>query len=118
MTLDDFLLEAEDKMEKSVGVLAEELRGVRTGRASAGLVDQLKVDAYGAPTPLKSLASITVPEPRMIMVKPFDPSVINDIVKAIQASAQAMAEGKDPESAQRAGEAIRLPGLELHTLVR
>jgi ribosome recycling factor len=86
MPYDDIALEAEEKMEKAVSVLNEELRGVRTGRASAGLVDQLKVEAYGAPTPLKSLASITVPEPRMIMLKPFDPSVINDIVKAIQKS--------------------------------
>ena len=86
MPYDDIVLEAEDKMEKAVGVLGEEFRGVRTGRASAGLVDGLKVEAYGAPTPLKSLASITVPEPRMIMVKPFDPSVLNDIVKAIQKS--------------------------------
>ena len=69
MPYDDIVLEAEDKMEKAVAVLAEELRGVRTGRATAGLVDQLKIEAYGAPTPLKSLASITVPEPRMIMVK-------------------------------------------------
>ena len=86
MPYDDIVLEAEDKMEKAVSVLAEELRGVRTGRASAGLVDQLKVEAYGALAPLKSLASITVPEPRMIMVKPYDVSVINDIVKAIQKS--------------------------------
>jgi ribosome recycling factor len=86
MPYDDIVLEAEDKMEKAVSVLTDELRGVRTGRATAGLVDQLKIEAYGAPTPLKSLASITVPEPRMIMVKPFDPSVINDIVKGIQKS--------------------------------
>jgi len=86
MPYDDIVLEAEDKMEKAVAVLGDEFRGVRTGRASPGLVDQLKVEAYGAPTPLKSLASITVPEPRMIMVKPFDPGVLNDIVKAIQKS--------------------------------
>jgi ribosome recycling factor len=86
MAYDDIVLEAEDKMEKAVGVLAEELRGVRTGRASAALVDGLKVDAYGTSNPLKSLASITVPEPRMILVKPFDPGTINDIMKAIQKS--------------------------------
>jgi ribosome recycling factor len=80
------VLEAEDKMDKAVGVLGEELRGVRTGRASAALVDGLKVDAYGTSSPLKSLASITVPEPRMILVKPFDPGTINDIIKAIQKS--------------------------------
>jgi ribosome recycling factor len=86
MPYDDIVLEAEDKMEKAVGVLGDELRGVRTGRASTALVDQLKVDAYGTTSPLKALASITVPEPRMIMVKPFDPSTINDIIKAIQKS--------------------------------
>src|SRR5690349_24724770 len=84
MPYDDIVLEAEDKMEKAVGVLTEELRGVRTGRATAGLVDQLKIEAYGAPTPLKSLASITVPEPRLLMVKPFDPGALDGIIKAIQ----------------------------------
>jgi ribosome recycling factor len=86
MPYDDLVLEAEDKMEKAVSVLAEELRGVRTGRATPALVDGIKVDYYGAPTPLKSLASITVPEPRMILVKPFDAGAIDGIVKAIQKS--------------------------------
>ncbi len=86
MPYDDIVLEAEDKMDKAVNVLADEFRGVRTGRASPGLVDQLKVDYYGAPTPLKALASITVPEPRLIMVKPFDPGSVEAIVKAIQKS--------------------------------
>jgi ribosome recycling factor len=86
MPYDDIVLEAEDKMEKAVNVLVEELRAVRTGRASIGLVDGIKVDYYGAPTAMKALASITVPEPRMIMVKPFDPGAIEGIVKAIQKS--------------------------------
>ena len=86
MPYDDIALEAEEKMEKAVSVMSEELRGVRTGRASASLVDGLKVEAYGTLNPLKSLASITVPEPRMILVKPFDPGTINDIIKAIQKS--------------------------------
>ena len=86
MPYDDIVLEAEDKMEKAVSVLAEELRGVRTGRATPGLVDTMKVDYYGELTPLKALASITVPEPRMILVKPFDPGAIDGIVKAIQKS--------------------------------
>jgi ribosome recycling factor len=86
MPYDDIILETEDKMEKAVAVLVDELRGVRTGRATAGLVDQIKVDYYGAPTPLKALASITVPEARLIMVKPFDPGAIDGIVKAIQKS--------------------------------
>ena len=86
MPYEDIVLEAEDKMEKAVEVLAGELRGVRTGRASAALVDGLKVDYFGAPTPLKALASITVPEPRLIMVKPFDPGAVEGIIKAIQKS--------------------------------
>ena len=86
MPFDDIVLEAEDKMEKAVEVMLNEFRGVRTGRASAGLVEPVKVDYYGAPTPLKALASITVPEPRMIMVKPFDPGSIDAIMKAIQKS--------------------------------
>ena len=86
MPYDDIVLEAEDKMDKALTVLQEELKGVRTGRASASLVDGIRVDYYGAPTPIKSLASITVPEPRMIMVKPFDAGAIDAIVKAIQKS--------------------------------
>jgi ribosome recycling factor len=86
MPYDDIVLEAEDKMEKALAVLGDELRGVRTGRASAALVDGLRVDYYGAPTSLKSLASITVPEPRMIVIKPFDAGAIDGIVKAIQKS--------------------------------
>ncbi len=86
MPYDDIVLEAEDKMEKAVNVLSDELRGVRTGRASAALVDGIRIDYYGAPTPLKALASITVPEPRLIMVKPFDPGSSEGIVKAIQKS--------------------------------
>lgn len=86
MPYDDIVLEAEDKMEKAVEVLLGEFKGVRTGRASPGLVEGVRVDYYGAPTPIRSLASITVPEPRMIMIKPFDGSAIGAIEKAIQKS--------------------------------
>ncbi len=86
MPYDDIVLEAEDKMEKAVGVLVEEFKGVRTGRASAGLVEPVRVEYYGAPTPLKALASITIPEPRMIMIKPFDPTAMEAITKSIQKS--------------------------------
>jgi ribosome recycling factor len=86
MPYDDIALEAEDKMQKAVEVLAGEFKGVRTGRASPGLVEGVKVDYYGAPTPLKSIASITVPEPRMILLKPFDPGSLGAIEKAIQKS--------------------------------
>ncbi len=86
MPYDDIVLEAEDKMDKAIGVLVDEFKGVRTGRASAGLVEPLRVEYYGAPTPLKALASITIPEPRLIMIKPFDPTAAEAIQKAIQKS--------------------------------
>lgn len=83
---DDILLEAEDKMEKALDHLGQVFRGIRTGRASPGLVENIRVDYYGAMTELSHMASISVPEPRMIMVKPFDASTVNDVVKAIQSS--------------------------------
>ena len=84
MPYDDIALEAEEKMEKAVEVMAGEFKGVRTGRATPALVEGVKVDYYGAPTALKALASITVPEPRLLMLKPFDPGAVDGIVKAIQ----------------------------------
>ncbi len=86
MPFDDIVLEAEDKMQKALDVLTGEFKGVRTGRASPGLVEGVRVDYYGAPTPLKSLASITCPEPRLIMIKPFDGGALGAIEKAIQKS--------------------------------
>ncbi|MHC4607624.1 MAG: ribosome recycling factor [Planctomycetota bacterium] len=86
MPVDDILLEAEMGMEKAVEFLVNEFKGVRTGRATPGLVENIKVDYYGSPTALKQLASITIPEPRMILLKPFDPGSLGDIEKAIQKS--------------------------------
>jgi ribosome recycling factor len=86
MAVDDHLLDADDRMEKAVEHLKSELRTVRTGRASAGLVEHLKVDYYGSPTDLRQLATITCPEPLLIVIKPYDPSGVQDIVKALQAS--------------------------------
>ena len=86
MTVDDILLEAEDKMQKAVEHLKAGLRTLRTGRASAGLVEHLKVDYYGSPTELRQLATITVPDPLLIVIKPYDPGSIGDIAKGIQAS--------------------------------
>lgn len=70
-------------MDKALHHLQEVLKGVRTGRASAALVDHIRVDYYGALTPLNQLAAISTPEPRQIMIKPFDMSVMNEISKAI-----------------------------------
>ncbi|MFP4354085.1 MAG: ribosome recycling factor [Phycisphaerae bacterium] len=86
MPVDDILLEAEDNMSTAVDYFKEELRGIRTGRASAGLVDHVKVDYYGSPTDLRQLASISTPEANLIVVKPFDPGTVKDIEKAILAS--------------------------------
>ncbi|MGH2670358.1 MAG: ribosome recycling factor [bacterium] len=86
MDYETILLEAEDKMEKAVDHFGHELRGVRSGRATPGLVDHIKVDYYGAQTPLGQMAQISVPEPRLIVIKPFDASQVKEVAKAIQAS--------------------------------
>jgi len=86
MAYDDIVLEAEEKMEKAVEVLMHEFKGVRTGRATPGLVEGIPVDYYGAPTPIKQLATITIPDARMIVLKPFDPGSLGEIAKAIQKS--------------------------------
>jgi len=86
MPLDDILLDAEERMEKAVDVFRHALTGIRTGRANPGLVDTLRVEVYGSPTPIKALASVGAPEPNQIVVRPFDPGTIKDIEKAIQAS--------------------------------
>jgi len=75
-----------ERMEKAMDVLKKTLGGIRTGRANPGLVDSLRVDVYGSPTPIKQIASVGVPEPAQILIKPYDPSVIKDIEKAIVAS--------------------------------
>jgi len=86
MDYDTILFEAEEKMEKALEVLKEKFRGMRTGRATPGLVDGLRVEYYGSPTPLKQIANISAPEADMIVIKPFDPSCLGDIEKAIQKS--------------------------------
>ena len=86
MDADEILLDAEERMGKAVQVLKAHLAGIRTGRAHPGLVDSLKVEAYGSPTPIKQLASIGVPEPTQIVIRPYDPGVLEDIRKAIIAS--------------------------------
>ncbi len=86
MDLDESLLVCEESMDKAVDYLKGELRGVRTGRASTALVEFIKVDYYGAPTELRQLALINVPEPTQILIKPFDASSTKEIGKAIEAS--------------------------------
>ncbi|MEM7756445.1 MAG: ribosome recycling factor [Planctomycetota bacterium] len=85
-TPDTILLHAEESMEKAVEYLKNELKGLRTGRASTALVEFVKVDYYGSPTDLKSLAGISTPEPSQILIKPFDATSLNAIKQAIESA--------------------------------
>src|SRR5690349_19579077 len=97
MDLDEAMLTAEESMEKSVEYVKSELRGVRTGRASTGLVEFVKVDVYDSTMDLRSLALISVPEPTQLLIKPFDATTTQAILKAIQGAGLGLnpiAEGK------------------------
>ncbi len=111
MTAEETLLDAEDRMEKAVSVLANNLSGIRTGRATPGLVDSIKVEVYGSLTPLKQLASIGTPEPQQIVIRPYDAGTIKEIEKAIVAGDL----GLNP---QNDGRLIRLNVPPLSTEVR
>ncbi|MCX7884793.1 MAG: ribosome recycling factor [Caloramator sp.] len=77
---------SEDKMKKSLEVLKKELQGLKAGRANASMLDKITVDYYGTPTNISAVASISVPEPRMLVIQPWDKSMIKPIEKAIQKS--------------------------------
>lgn len=104
MALDDILLECEEQMEKATDFLKQELRAVRTGRASTGLVDTLRVEveSYGTTMMLKELANLAVAEGNVVVIKPFDPGTLKDIQRAIEKSEL----GINPHSD---GKMIRLP---------
>ena len=95
MSTDEILFDAEERMEKALGVFRDELRGLRTGRATPALVDSLRVEYYGSPTPLKQLAQINTPDPQSILIRPFDASCLKDIEKAIRSSDLGMAPNND-----------------------
>jgi ribosome recycling factor len=78
--------EAETRMKGAIQALEEDLSGIRTGRAHPALVEKLPVEYYGTPTPLVQLASISVPEPRSLLIKPFDPATLKTIERSILAS--------------------------------
>ena len=101
MAADEILLDIEERMEKTLDGLKGALAGIRTGRANPGLVDSLKVEAYGSTVPIKQLASVGAPDPTQIVIRPYDPSTIKDIEKAIIASSL----GLNP---QADGQVIRL----------
>ena len=106
MTKDDILLEAEMHMEKSVDYLIHEFSGVRTGKASPALVENIDVQAYGSSMKLKQLALITTPEARLLVVQPFDAGTVQDIERALRESNIGITPSVD-------GKIIRLPIPEL-----
>lgn len=83
MPAEDVYLEASEKMDKAVGALEHQLRTIRTGRASPALVDQIRIEYYGTQVPLKQIANIATPDPQLIVIRPFDPSVTKTIEKAL-----------------------------------
>ena len=102
MTIDELLADATRRMDKSIEATRDHLNSVRTGRASPGMLDRITVDYYGQQTPLKQLATIGVPEARLLTVQPFDPSSVKSIEKAIQESDLGLTPSND-------GKLIRLP---------
>src|SRR5262249_2623139 len=95
MTSEEILFDAEECMEKAVQVYRDELRGLRTGRATPALVEHIRVEYYGSPTPLKQMAQINTPDPQQILIRPFDQSVLKEIEKAIRSSDLGMAPNND-----------------------
>ncbi len=111
MSVDEILFDTEERMEKALARLKQDLAGIRTGRANPGLVDSLRVEVYGSPTPIKAIASVGAPEPTQIVIRPFDPGTLKDIEKAVQASGL----GLNP---QNDGRLIRISVPPLSTEVR
>jgi len=95
MSGDEILFDAEERMEKAVGVYRDELRGLRTGRATPALVEHVRVEYYGSPTPLRQLAQINTPDPQQILIRPFDQNCLKDIEKAIRSSDLGMSPNND-----------------------
>ncbi|MDX6515278.1 MAG: ribosome recycling factor [Gaiellaceae bacterium] len=102
MAIDDLIADATRRMDKAIESTRTEFHSVRTGRASAALLDRISIDYYGQRTPLKQLATINVPEPRMLTIQPFDPSALGAVEKAIQESDLGLNPSND-------GKLIRLP---------
>ena len=102
MTIDEFIQDATRRMDKSVESAQHEFNTLRTGRASAALLDRIQIDYYGTKTPLNQLATINAPEPRLLTVQPFDPGSLSSIERTIQESDLGLTPSND-------GKIIRLP---------
>ena len=100
--IEDFVSDANQRMDKSVEATHEHFNSVRTGRAAPALLDRIQVDYYGTPTPLKNMATISAPEPRLLSIQPFDPSSLRAVEKAIMESDLGLTPSND-------GKLIRLP---------
>jgi ribosome recycling factor len=100
--IEDLVSDAIQRMDKSVDATHEHFNSVRTGRAAPALLDRIQVDYYGTPTPLKNMATISAPEPRLLSIQPFDPSSLKGVEKAIMESDLGLTPSSD-------GKVIRLP---------
>ena len=100
--IDELIQDAKRRMDRSIEATRAEFNAVRTGRASAALLDRIEIDYYGQRTPLRQLATINVPEPRLLTIQPFDPSALKSIERAIQESDLGLTPSND-------GKVIRLP---------
>jgi ribosome recycling factor len=100
--IEDFLADAKRRMDKSIEATHNEFNSIRTGRASPALLDRVTIDYYGTPTPLNTLASISAPEARLLVVQPYDPGAIKNIERAIQESDLGLTPSND-------GKLVRLP---------
>ena len=101
-SIEDFVSDATGRMNKSVEATHDHFNSVRTGRASPAILDRIQIDYYGTPTPLKNLATINVPEPRLLTIQPFDPSSIKAVERAIMESNLGLTPSND-------GKIVRLP---------
>ena len=101
-SIEEFLTDAKRRMDTSIEHTRQQFNSVRTGRASAALLDRITIDYYGTPTPLKNMATINAPEPRLLTVQPFDPTQVKPVEKAIQESDLGLTPSND-------GKVIRLP---------
>ncbi len=101
MTHAQIIKDTRDRMEKAIDVFRNELKGLRTGRASPALLDAIRVDYFGSPTPIKQLAAVSTPDPQQLLIKPFDAGSLKDIEKAIRSSDLGLAPNND-------GKVIRL----------
>jgi ribosome recycling factor len=102
VSLDQLISQAKEAMERSLQHLKDDLRKVRTGRANPSLLDSIRVDYYGTPTPLNQMANLSAPEPRLIVISPYDKSALQAIEKAIQASDLNLTPNND-------GKIVRIP---------